>query len=204
MKLYYLPGACSLADHIALYWSELPFKAEAVPRDQLKGEFLKINPAGSVPTLVLDDGSVLTQNLAILNYIADLAPAANLAGTTPRERAEALRWTAFVNADIHRFFLLIFGASRLLAGDDAQNELATSARNALRGLFETANMQLANGNGWLANGTRSIADAYLFVVLRWAKARSIDLSGLDHLDAFSARMREDDGVKRAMAAEGLA
>jgi glutathione S-transferase len=204
MKLYYLPGACSLADHIALYWSQLPFEAEAVPREQLKGEFLKINPAGSVPAMALDDGTVLTQNLAILNYIADLAPGANLAGTTPRERAEVLRWTAFVNADIHRFFSLIFGAGRLLAGEAAQNELIESSRTALRGLFETANAQLGNGNGWLANGTRSIADTYLFVVLRWAKAKNINLSGLDHLDTFSARMREDEGVKRAMAAEGLA
>ncbi len=204
MKLYYLPGACSLADHIALYWSRLPFEVEAVPRDQLKGEFLKINPAGSVPALALDDGTVLTQNVAILNYIADLAPAANLAGTTPRERAEALRWTAFVNSDIHRFFSLVFGAGRLLAGEDAQNELIASARSTLRGLFQTADAQLGYGNGWLANGTRSIADAYLFVVLRWAKGKGVDLSGLTHIEAFYATMREDDGVKRAMVAEGLA
>ena len=116
MKLYYLPGACSLADHIALCWSGLPFEVEAVPRDQLKGEFLKINPSGSVPALALDDGTVLTQNLAILNYIADLAATANLAGKTPRERAEALRWTAFVNADVHKFFSLIFGAGWGIGG----------------------------------------------------------------------------------------
>ena len=204
MKLYYLPGACSLADHIALCWSGLPFEVEAVPRDQLKGEFLKINPSGSVPALALDDGTVLTQNLAILNDIADLAAAANLTGKTPRERAEALRWTAFVNADVHKFFSLIFGAGRLLAGEDAQNELIASSRTALRGLFQTADAQLAVGNGWLANGTRSIADAYLFVVLRWAKGKNVDLSGLTHLETFHSRMREDEGVKRAMAAEGLA
>jgi len=202
MKLYYLPGACSLADHIALYWSGLPFEAEAVARDKLKSDFLKVNPAGSVPALALDDGTVLTQNVAILNHIADLAPAANLAGQNARERAEALRWTAFVNSDVHKFFNFLFAAPRFIASEAGQAELVKNARLALRGLFETANAQLA-ATGWLANGTRSIADAYLYVTLRWAKAKGVDLSGLANLEAFFDRMNADEGVKKALAAEGL-
>ncbi len=203
MKLYYLPGACSLADHIAFIWGGLAFEAEAVARDQLKSEFLKINPSGSVPALALDDGTVLTQNVAILNYIADLAPVANLAGTTPRERAEALRWTAFVNSDVHKFFNFLFGASRFVSGEAAQQELADNAKKSLRGLYQTADTQLA-ATGWLANGTRSIADAYLYVTLRWARAKGVDLSGMANIEAFFAKMSEDAAVKQALAAEGLA
>src|SRR3546814_3497844 len=99
MKLYYSPGACSLADHIVLEWIGKPYEAIRVSRDDRKSpEFLRLNPAGAVP--VLQDGDwVLTQNMAVLNFLADSFPEARLGGDgTPRGRAEVNRWLAFVNS----------------------------------------------------------------------------------------------------------
>lgn len=202
IKLYYLPGACSLADHIVLEWSGLPYQAEAVPRDQLRSpEFLKISPMGAVPAITDGDWS-LTQNVAILEYIAEQAPEANLLGDgSARSRAEVRRWLAFVNADVHKTFSLIFGAPRYIADEAAQNDLRANAAGMLRRQFGVANDQLA-GREWIA-GPRSVADAYLYVVLRWAAAKQIDLSGYDNLAAFVTRMEADAGVQKALANEGL-
>lgn len=201
MKLYYLPGACSMADHIALEWIGKPYEAEAVPREQLKKEFLKINPNGSVPALDVD-GWILTQNAAILNYLADENPESKLGGDgSAKSRAEINRWLAFVNADVHPAFHPLFGSTAFLDDADAIEKTKDAARKKLRGLFEKANEQLA-GREWLA-GTRSIADPYLYVVSRWAKAMKLDLAGLDHLAAFNQRMDADAGVQKVIKAEGL-
>lgn len=203
MKLYTLPGACSTACHIALVWSGLPFEVQVLGRDELKGPaFLAVNPAGSVPALA-DGDDVLTQNAAILGYVADLAPQAGLAGDGgPRQRAEANRWLAFSNADVHPAFHPLFGPARFIA-DEAQHEaLKGAARTRLRSLYEHADAQL-DGRDWLA-GFRSYADPYLYVTLRWARAMRVDLSGLDRLAGFKARMEADAGVRAALVAEGLA
>ena len=202
MKLYTSPGACSLADHIALQWTGAPFEAQVVSREQRADpEFRALNPSGAVPVLQNGDW-VLTQNSAILNYIADKFPQAKLGGDgTPESRAEVNRWLAFVNSDMHPTFKPIFGATAYL-GDKAFIEKSQdNARRQLRGQFERVDAQLA-GNDWLA-GSRSVADPYLFVVTQWAKKTGVDLSGLDNLAAFDARMAADPGVQAAMKAEGL-
>ena len=109
MKLYTKPGACSLADHIALQWTGQPFDVQVVTQEYIKSpEYLAKNPAGQVP--LLEDGDfLLTQNAAILGYIADSYPQALLAGDgSPRQHAEAMRWLAFCNADIHPQFGALF------------------------------------------------------------------------------------------------
>lgn len=201
MKLYTSPGACSLADHIALQWIGAPFEAKIVSRaDRKQPEFLKRNPAGAVPVLEVGDW-VLTQNAAILNYLADKFPAAGLAGDgTPEGRAEVNRWLSFVNADMHPAFHPMFGATAAL-GEEAEAKAKELARQKLRGYFERADAQLA-GKDWLT-GSRSIADPYLFVVTQWAKKTGVDLSGLDNLARFDAHMSADPGVQAAMKAEGL-
>lgn len=202
MKLYTLPGACSTACHISLRWSGLPFDAHVLSRDELKAPaYLAVNPAGAVPALV-DGDFVLTQNAAILGYVADLAPASGLAGDgSPRQRAEANRWLAFVNADLHPAFHALFGPARFI-GDEAQHDaLKATARQRLRGLFERADAQL-DGRDWIA-GFRSYADPYLYVTLRWATRTGVDLGGLDRLAAFKARMEADADVRTALKAEGL-
>jgi glutathione S-transferase len=202
MKLYTSPGACSTADHIALQWTGAPFEIEIVTREQRQSpEYLAINPAGTVP--VLRDGDyILTQNAAILGYIADTWPAAQLAGNgSARERAEANRWLAFVNSDLHPAFKPIFGPARYLPDESQYEAVKAQARSNVRGLFERADQQLA-GKQWLA-GFRSYADPYLYVTLRWAANTGVDLVGLDNLHAFKQRMDVDAGVLAALKAEGL-
>ena len=202
MKLYTSPGACSLADHIALQWTGAPFEAQVVSREQRRQpDFLALNPDGAVPVLQNGDW-VLTQNAAILNYIADKFPEAKLGGDgSPESRAEVNRWLAFVNSDLHPAFKPIFGSTSYL-GDQAFIEKSqNNARKQLRGLFERADAQLA-GKDWLT-GARSIVDPYLFVVTQWAKKTGVDLSGLDNLARFDARMAADPGVQAALKAEGL-
>lgn len=202
MKLYYIPGACSLADHIVLEWTGSPYEAHAVARDQLRSPgYLAVNPSGQVPTLQDDDGWLLTENVAILTYLADRFPEAKLGGDGPRGRAEVLRWLAYLNSDVHQAFKPLFNPARFLADESAHAELQANARTRLRGMFERLDARLADRD-WLA-GTRSIADPYLFVVQRWAKGKGVDLSGLTHLDRFAQRMRDDAGVRAAMKAEGL-
>ncbi len=202
MKLYTSPGACSLADHIALQWTGAPFEAQVVSREQRRQpDFLALNPDGAVPVLQNGDW-VLTQNAAILNYIADKFPEAKLGGDgSPESRAEVNRWLAFVNSDLHPAFKPIFGSTSYL-GDQALIEKSQdNARKQLRGMFERADAQLA-GKDWLT-GARSIVDPYLFVVTQWAKKTGVDLSGLDNLARFDARMAADPGVQAALKAEGL-
>ncbi|MDR6842577.1 glutathione binding-like protein [Pseudoxanthomonas sacheonensis] len=202
MKLYTKPGACSLADHITLRWIGKPFDLQVMDGVGMKtAEYLKLNPAGAVPVLEVD-GWALTQNAAILNFLADSFPESGLGGDgTLRSRAEINRWLAFLNADVHPSFHPIFGSTRYL-GDESLIELSkNNARQKLRGLFERLDAQL-QGKDWLT-GTRSIADPYLFVTLRWARSTQVDLSGLDNLERFFVRMRSDDGVAAAMQAEGL-
>jgi glutathione S-transferase len=201
MKLYYLPGACSLADHIVLEWVGAAYEAHQVQRDELRSPaYLAINPSGQVPALQ-DDGWMLTENVAILAYLADRFPEAGLAGEGPRGRAETLRWLAYLNSDVHQAFKPLFNPARFVTDESAHAELQANARTRLRGMFERLDAQLADRD-WLT-GTRSIADPYLFVVQRWARGKGVDLSGLDHLERFAQRMRDDAGVRAAMKAEGI-
>ncbi|NUS60618.1 MAG: glutathione S-transferase family protein [Lysobacter sp.] len=202
MKLYFTPGTCSLADHIALEWIGKPYDAQLVSREERRQPaFLAINPAGAVPVLDVD-GWLLTQNSAILNWLADTHPEAKLGGDgSAKSRAIVNQWLSIVNSDVHPLFKVFFGAADYL-GDQAMIEKAhDNARATLRTQFERIDRQLA-GKDYLA-GERSIVDPYLFVVLRWAKATKVDLSGLDNLRAFYERMRKDPGVKRALDAQGL-
>jgi len=203
MKLYYTPGACSLSDHIVLEWIGQPYEAVRVSREERKSPaYLAINPAGAVPAFE-QDGWVLTQNAAILNYLADRYPDSGLGGDgTPRGRAEVNRWLAFANADVHPAFHPLFGATSYLEDPALIESTKDAARKKLRGLFERADAQLA-GHEWIA-GERSIADPYLFVTIRWALANGVDLSGLENLRRFFDAMLADPGVQRALLQEGLA
>ena len=201
MKLYTSPGACSLGDHIALQWSGAAYEAQVVSRDDRKQDWYRaLNPAGAVPVLQVGDW-VLTQNAAILNYIADKFPQAKLGGDgSPEGRAEVNRWLAFLNSDMHPAFHPLFGSTAAL-GEAADTRAKELAKQKLRGQFERIDAQLSGGD-WLV-ASRSIADPYLFVVTQWAKNLGIDLAGLDNLAAFDARMAADPGVRAVLKAEGL-
>ena len=203
MKLYTKPGACSTADHIALQWTGQPFQLEILDKDSMKAPaYLAINPAGAVPAIV-DGDFVLTQNAAIMGYIADSFPEAGLAGDgSARQRAEASRWLAFVNSDLHPAFKPLFGAGNFIDDASQFDAVKAAARRRVRALFESADRQLA-GKQWIA-GFRSFADPYLYITLRWADGLGIDLSDLANLAAFKARMEADPGVRKALKVEGLA
>lgn len=203
MKLYSKPGACSTADHIALQWTGQPYEVELVDGQSMKAPaFLQINPNGAVPALV-DGDFVLTQNAAIMGYIADSFPQAGLGGDgSPQQRAEANRWLAFVNSDVHPAFSPLFSPGKFIADEALFDAIRAAARKRLRGLFEQADRQLAD-KPWLA-GFRSYADPYFYITLRWAHGAKVDLSGLDHLVAYKTRLEADAGVQAVLKAEGLA
>jgi len=202
MKLYTKPGACSTADHIALQWTGGPFEVKVMTADEMKAPaYLAINPTGAVPAI--EDGDfVLTQNAAIMGYIADSFPQAGLAGDgSPQQRATAARWLAFVNSDVHPAFSPLFGPSKFIGDESQFDAIKVAARKRVRGVFEIANKQLA-GREWLA-GFRSYADPYLFITLLWADKLGIDLADLTNLTEFKQRMEADAGVQAALKAEGL-
>lgn len=202
MKLYSFSGSCALATHIVLEWIGKPYELQLIQKTDLATPALQaLNPNGQVPILE-DGGWVLYENAAILNYLADTFPAAKLGGDgTPHGRAEVNRWLALINSDMHPAYKPLFGSTAYL-GDEAMIEKSkVEARRRLRVYFERLDKQLAGRDGLV--GSRSIADPYLFVVLRWAKAVKVDLSGLGNLKTFEAHMRADAGVQRALKAQAL-
>ena len=164
MKLYYARGACSLAPHIVLRELGLPFEAVAVDllrkRTRAGADFLAINPKGYVPALELDDGEILTEGPAILQYLADLAPERALAppnGTRPRYRLQ--EWLGFINSELHKAFGPLFDR-------DAPAPIQEAARHRIARRLEFVAGGLA-GRDFLLGSTFTVADAYLYTVLGW-------------------------------------
>jgi glutathione S-transferase len=200
MKLYYLTGACSLASYISLLEAGRKFEAFAVERGTKKTadgkDFNTINPKGYVPALVLDDGSVLTENVAVLSYIATLDPAGKLAppAGTP-EFFRVVEWLAFINSELHKTVSVIF---RPTTSDEAKQ--AARAHAVMRlGYVEKA---LAD-KPYLTGGNFTVADAYLYVVLSWQPRLALDLSGLPRVTAYFERCRARPAVQQARKEEGL-
>lgn len=199
MKLYYSPGVCSLASHIALHESGLAFEAvlASTKTHQLADgtDFYTINPLGYVPVLELDNGERLREGPAILQYIADHATTANLApanGTWERYRLQ--EWLNFISTELHR------GHSPLFAPNTPE-EYKASARQRLNTRFAWVNEQLA-GKDYLLD-TFSVADCYLYTVLRWGALVGVDTTGLANLVALRQRMEARPGVQATLQAEGL-
>lgn len=201
MKLYYMPGACPLASHIVLEWIGQPYETQVVSRKELKEPaFLALNPVGSVP--VLTDGDlVLTQSMAILEYLAEKHPQAGLMPSTLAERADTRRWLGFVNADLHKAFGLVFGKGTFSSDAACQEQLAAGGIAKATQLFAIIDKQL-EGRQWVT-GSRSIVDPYLYTVTRWAHMLKMDMAGFRNLAAFFDHMNADAGVKAALAAQGL-
>ncbi len=200
MKLYYLPGASPLAGHIVLEWIGAPYDTVRMSHDGLKSPaYLARNATGTVPLLEHGD-FVLTENVAILGYLAELHPEAGLLGDgSPRGRAEVMRWLGFLNSDVHKAFLPLLQASLFLEEEIPVGVTVHGPRRYLRTCLERLDAQLA-GHDWLV-GTRSVADPYLLVILRWAVGLDMGLCGLDHLMRFARRMEADPGVQAAILAE---
>ena len=200
MKLYYAPGACSLASHIALHESGLPFEIDKlnVPTKTTSGgeDYMQINPKGYVPAIKLDDGGVLTEGAAILQYIADQNPASGLApkaGTMERYRLQ--EWLTFIGTEIHKSFSPMFNKA-------ASDEVKNYARNLLIRRVGYVEEQLAN-KPYLMGDSFTVADAYLFVVLSWSGHVGFDLDPFPRIKEYLARIGARPAVQAAMKAEGL-
>lgn len=200
MKLYYMPGACSLSPHIALREAGLPFELVKVGRDKRTAEgedFLAINPYGYVPALALDSGEVLLEGPAIVQWIADQAPERGLApaaGSMDRYRLQSA--LTLVNSEIHKPIGSLFNPAL-----SEEAKAATLQRVDAR--LKTLSGQLGD-RPWLVGDAYSVADAYLFVVLAWLRIFKVDLGQWPVLAAHSARVAQRPAVQEALKAEGLA
>lgn len=200
MKLYYAPGACSLASHIALHETGLPFEIDkfiASTGKTASGEdFMQLNPKGYVPTIRLDDGSVLTEGAAVLQYIADQNPASGLApraGTMERYRLQ--EWLTYIATEIHKTFSPLFNKAVSLEVKDRAHELLIKRLS----YVET---QLVN-KPYLMGNSFTVADAYMFVVVSWSDHVGFDLAQFPRLREYLARIAKRPAVQAAMKAEGL-
>ncbi|MFZ5669018.1 MAG: glutathione transferase GstA [Pseudomonadota bacterium] len=194
MILYYSPGACSLADHIALHEAGLRFdrvRVDLKTRTTEDGrDFNRINPKGYVPALVFDDGEVLTENVAILSWIADQEGETAPGGRLSRYRR--LEMLAFVSTELHKVFKPFFDPA---AGAAERKRAAQAIGRRLQLIAERLH------DPWLLGDRFTVADAYLFVMLRWARRFGIALP--DALSDYFARARDRPAVQRALEEEGL-
>ncbi len=200
MKLYYAPGACSLASHIALHETGLPFEIDKlnVPtKTTSSGEdFMRINPKGYVPAIKLDDGSILTEGAAILQYIADQNPDSGLAPKPDSmERYRLQEWLTFIGTEIHKTFSPLFNKT-------ATEEVKSNARNLLIKRLGYVETQLAN-KPYLMGDHFTVADAYLFVVVSWSSHVDFNLAQFPRIKEYTARIAARPTVQAAMKAEGL-
>ena len=198
MKLYFNPSVCSLSPHIALREAGLNFelvKVDIRAHTLADGsDYYQINPKGYVPVLMLDNGELLTEGSVICEYIADLNPAANLAppqGTMARTRLR--EWMAFISIEVHKGFSPLFNPSMT-------DELKAMARTRLAGRFDWIVGQLGD-KPYLTGDTFTIADCYLFTVLRWGKVTGLDISRWPSLVRYVERIAARPKVIEAIAAE---
>ena len=200
MKLYYAPGACSLSPHIVANELGIALKLEKVDnkakRTETGRDYWQINPKGYVPALELDDGEVLTEGPAIVQYLGDQRPDAKLVpanGTLARVRLQEM--LGYINSEIHKSYSPLFK-------DDTPEQTRIDRKAYLTRRYELIEKVLAR-QPWLLGDHFSAADAYLYTVTRWANAVKLDLSAFPHLRAFQERVAERPAVQAALSAEGL-
>jgi glutathione S-transferase len=193
MKLFYAPGACSLASHIVAAEGGIRLDLDKVDlkehRTETGADFYGINPKGYVPALQLDDGSVLTENVALLMYLGDKA------GLTHQglERYRLLEWLAFITSEIHKSFSPLF--------QKAPDDIVEAAKAKI--LKRLAFVEQRFAGDYLMGHGFCPADAYLYVMLRWCEKMDVNTASLAKLTAFKARMVKRPGVSAALAAEGI-
>ena len=201
MKLFYAPGSSSLLPHIVLYEAELPFEPVRINEHTKTisggGDYRSVNPLGYVPALVLEDGTLLTEGAAIVQYVADLVPAKKLAppnGTI--ERVKLQGWLNFFASEMHK------GGFSPLFYKGVQEESRDIFRARLRARFSHLDGHLSS-NTYLMGSQYSVADCHLFVVSNWASWVNFDLSPYRAVLAFRDRICARPAVIAALKAEGL-
>ncbi|HEK0470143.1 TPA: glutathione transferase GstA [Proteus mirabilis] len=200
MKLYYTPGSCSLSPHIVLRETGLDFSIERIDLRTKKTEsgkdFLAINPKGQVPVLQLDNGDILTEGVAIVQYLADLKPDRNLiAPPKALERYHQIEWLSFLASEVHK------GYSPLFSSDTPESYLPV-VKNKLKSKFVYINDVLSKQK-CVCGDHFTVADAYLFTLSQWAPHVALDLTDLSHLQDYLARIAQRPNVHSALVTEGL-
>ena len=200
MKLYYSPGACSLSPHIVANEAGIPLELAKVDLQSKsvasEGDYLEVTPKGYVPALELDDGQVLTEGPAIVQYLADRAPDSGLAPVNGSfERVRLQEVLNYLTSEIHKSYSPLFNPDVLPA--IAEERLAYLTKR--YGLIE----EQLEGRRYLFGDRFTVADAYLFTLTRWARAVKLDLSRFPNLEAFQKRVGSRKAVVEAMRAEGL-
>ena len=200
MKLYYFPAACSQASNIALREAGLKFELVKVDRHTKKADdgldFNEVNPKGYVLALTLDSGEVLTENVTVLQYIADRNPAAKLApaaGTMQRYRL--MEWLSFINSEVHKAFSPLFR-------QDAPEDTKQYTRKNLVTRFDYLERALGT-KAFLMGEQFTVADAYLFTVLSWGEHVNLDIGKWPQLKRYVERVGKRPHVIEARKAEGL-
>ncbi|MFV0492317.1 MAG: glutathione transferase GstA [Pseudorhodobacter sp.] len=201
MKLYYSPGACSLASHITLNEVGQPFETEQVDirakTTASGGDFRQINPKGAVPALELDNGEVLTEGVAIMQYVSDSAGATSImppAGTLERARVQEM--LNYVASEVHKSYSPFFNPA---ITEDAK----AAATQVLNGKLSWLENVLSDDRSYLGGKNYSPADAYLFTVTNWSGMLGHDLSAYPKINALRARVSKRPAVQAALKAEGL-
>ena len=200
MKLFFSPGACSLAPHIVLKETRQAFTLEKVDTGTHTtadgADYYAINPKGAVPVLELENGERLTEGPIIAQYLADKAGRADLlpaAGSMDRYRV--MEWQNYITSELHKTFTPLFNP-------DMDSSAKKTLAGVLRKKYEWVNTQLQSRD-YLLGQSFTVADAYLFAVTGWAKYVSLDLADLKHLQDFLARVAGRPAVREALKAEGL-
>ena len=209
MKLYYLPGACSLASHIALIWSGLDYELEQLSYETVHGpEFLALNPKGAVPTMTIeasgDHHVALTESLAVLLYIAARNPAARIGATDgdPLEQAKMNEIMADLVSEVHKAFVPAFVPDRFVIDPAAEDGARAAAFKMVEKAFRRLDRYL-EGHDWIVLDRRTVADAYLHVMSRWLAKTPTPLLEFPSVARHFKKMSQDKGVKRALSEEGL-
>jgi len=202
MKLYFAPGACSLSPHIVLREAKVAADLEQVDLKTKKtksgADYTGINPKGQVPALVLDDGKMLTEGPAIVQYLADQKPESGLAphaGTFERYRLQ--EWLNFVSTELHKSFGPLFNPA-------TPEDYRPVARDLISKRFAYVDGQLAKGGPFLLGSQFTVADAYLFVMTLWSRFLKIDVAQWPNLKGYAERVGARPGVREALEEEGLA
>jgi glutathione S-transferase len=202
MKLYFAPGACSLSPHIVL--REAGQNPELIQVDLREKktkdgkDFTQINPKGQVPVLEMDDGDILTEGPAIVQYLGDKAPDSKLvppAGS--KERYHVQEWLNFITSELHKNFGPLFRPT-------TPDAYKTIARDTIAARFKWIDSKLGSGRQYLMGSQFTVPDAYLYVMTRWAERLEMDLKQWPNLKAFAERVAARPKVQEALKAEGLA
>ena len=202
LKLFYAPGACSLAPHVALHWIGAPYEAVRVKYGS--PELIAVNPAGAVPALDTGEGWTLTQAGAILQYLARGFPEAELgAEPSPRGEAEFHRWSSFFTGDLHPAFFPLFSPARYTTSKDvaAQDQVRQAAQVLVAKRLALLDTQL-QGRQFIVADRRTVLDAYALPMLRWSAAKLPDgLAPFPNVLAHLACMLADPRVIQVIASE---